>query len=174
MAVGTASLRSALLAGIIAAHAATTARANDLAPIIGLVDGRVTTCGVRAAFDAPTRLSVELVVTRTGDTTVFVLSADGPAAADAIGLSLATVSQDTNRLLPPAVLATATSPIRARGSIDATVGAFLFRDLLVGGGTVSLMFGDRPTLTLPIVGPALPSVRAAYLQCAGDVFSQTR
>jgi hypothetical protein len=152
--------------------------------IIGLAGERVTACGVRAFVDQPQRGSspqiteVELVNQRIGDGTELALVARQlPSAPPVTSIALATAGRSTLDLLGSG---RSVSPIDAKrtlmanGSVDPTQGGFLIQELMVGGARIDLSFDNGPIQSWRLDGPLSQQVRAAYLQCSGDLFPRTR
>jgi hypothetical protein len=167
-----------LSAGVVqAAGAADPVAASGpvLEPVIELTQGQVSGCGLRVGFATATH-TVEFVNRRTGPATEFLLTAvrvqpGQPAAA----LSLKTGAYDTRTLLPPARMTRdgEREMLTAQGTMDPTTGAFLMRELMLSGARVTWDLQNAQEVSLDIPGPLSQSIRAAYLQCAGDLFPQT-
>lgn len=150
---------------------ATHARA-DIEPVVLFERGELSACGLRARVeDAGDLLVVSLVAYKSGPVLRFRLEArrpEGTSGPPPVAVSLATTGYDTTRLLrdvaPEAGVAAAEAPLEG---LD---GGGLMRELMVSGGRVRMQLQDGATREVLLAGPMTQAVRAAYLNCAGDLF----
>lgn len=139
-------------------------------PIV-LLDGRsIAACGVRVPGDvrgAPVVLEVMLARTKAGGDIVARLSASGGRTSDSFRLT--TASQRSEQIFVGA-------PARDGGSIELRTSAasaavtLLIQELMVSGAILEVTLEGGETGSIQIPGPMPQSVRAGYLNCAGDLF----
>lgn len=175
-------LKQLVLAGVIAFTGA--AEGGDakpivleaLAPVVQLSDGDIALCGVRGEADfGAARIAVEVAIRKApgdADRSEFRISAaptSGKTTVAITGLSVRTAG-----LAPTEAFKSerdVSGALTLTGALPPTDGAMFMQQLLVGGGTATLAInGDPASIDIAIPGPAPQSVRAAYLNCAGDLF----
>ncbi len=153
--------------------------AETVAPVVLMRSGDIAACGLTASASVNGGAAVASLTllkdSGTAPGTRFVLHGlwTGPSATPrrVSDLTLKTASQDTassfSKPAPDDDGAFETTAV-----LPGLDGANLFRELMLGGGTIEMHEEDDggDTLTLLIPGPVTPSVRAAYLNCAGDLF----
>lgn len=135
-----------------------------LEPIVRLANGKVTACGLKAAFgnQNENKASFEVLLQRAGATATVVMSVETK-------LENATV-----RILRPTPLATFREQqndgnVQFTASADDASATEFLRDTMTFGADVQLS-APSEMLSLKLLGPIPPSVRAAYLNCAGDIY----
>jgi hypothetical protein len=111
--------------------------------------------------------------TTNANDTPFALTVTAPGNTElAIGnVWLKTANWSTQQLLSPAQH-NAFGVLEARGTTDASEGAQFMQELMVSGGDFGLVLeGGIPEvrLKMSLPGPVPHTVRAAYLNCAGDL-----
>lgn len=138
-------------------------------PLTGLEAGEVRQCGIRtiSGFGAD-QLILDIALERSGKATDLVVRANagGPSAS---GLS-------DVRLLPRTVPLNAMSgPVRTAQGLERRtpassekVTAFI-RELMLRGTRAVVVKRERD-VAIDVAGPLSASVRAAYLNCAGDLY----
>ena len=106
--------------------------------------------------------------------TRFVLSASWPTPGGAGFRTLTSSFMATGRFSTEALfgkpVARQDGAFETTGALPANEGDVLMRDVMMSGAAVTLEDQDGERLTLAIPGPVSPSVRASYLNCAGDMF----
>lgn len=139
-------------------------------PIV-LLDGRnIVACGVRIAAEtggAENRLDVMLMRTKDAADLVARLMPGGSRSIERFGLTTATQSSDQ---------IFSESPLRDDGVIELRAPAAsaavtsLIQELMVSGAVLDVTYAGNEKTTSSIRGPMPQSVRAAYLNCAGDLY----
>lgn len=144
-------------------------------PIVGLRDGKIAQCGARLIFDRGREvLLIEVDLTRQDGGARLGLRAvarqPSGAAAGLEKLEAATASVSSAELFAaPAPSADAATLIYERDASDPRVTTFI-QELMVSGARFRLLRSDGVAFDLDTTGPLPQSTRAAYLNCAGDLY----
>lgn len=158
----------------IAVEASTTA----VETVALVADGQISGCAVQARFDidsgdiANVRFALLKDPSKAAGTR-FALSAalagtDG-ATRHIEALSLTTASANTSPTFSQPV-DSSEGTFSVSGTFDDLQGGSVMRDLMLRGADIRMSATGRAPLVLKIIGPLSASARAAYLQCAGDLF----
>lgn len=141
-------------------------------PLTGLEGGDVRQCGVRALGQAEQpNVSVDISLERLGRGADLVVRAVNLAGGGANVIKDVRVERDGRVLLAGAGPATAVvSGVERRMSAAGEDVTSFLRDLMVQGAAVVVTRSGGTTQTIDIAGPLPHSVRAAYLNCAGDLY----
>lgn len=174
------ALVGTLLVLPIAAHVALAAEAANREPIVTVEpltlfqDQQIAGCGFRASIpvDGQT-VTASVTAYRDGLETVFAVSAHWPDTSGAPltldTLRLVTSSHDTTKDFPkPAAVASGLFEMRAR--LEGFSGASFVQGMMVGGGTFEVAAKGGRTVSIALPSPMPQNIRAAYLNCAGDLF----
>lgn len=138
-------------------------------PLSGLDAGEVRQCGVRAiSGTGADQLIIDIALERFGAAADFVVRASATKAHSA---DLSDVW-----LMPRTVaLASMSKPARTPDGLerrapasDEKVTAFI-HELMLRGTRIAVVMAQRD-VTIDLPGPLSASVRAAYLNCAGDLY----
>ena len=151
------------------AQAAAPNRSSVVEPVVLLKNGNIRACGVRATFpDGETPRTFELLVRRSGNDTLLELRANCGVDAGRPGRPLLqTRTINTADLLRGDVgLSQGVSVLSAPATSDEV--AILIQEYMIGGGTMRCLEPAAEGFTLG--GPLPNQTRAAYLNCAGDLF----
>lgn len=153
--------------------------AERVEPVVLIDDqGTINACGVRAvAGEGHAATVFELLVRRAGDAAILAVrgrcgsvgdnGADGASPAP----NLATSGGDSISLMQDAELTGlggGISELAAPATDDGI--AMMIQRLMIGGGKFSCSPAGPGSVALVIPGPLPNQVRAAYLNCAGDLF----
>lgn len=168
-------LRPALIVcGLSVLAALSSARAQTVEPVVLLEGQRIAACGARATFESGEgRRVVEIRLQRHGNGAELVIlgewrSENGPTIRLS-ALSVATASVSSAELAPAGLSNTdGVAQLKAQAS-DPRVTTFI-QELMVSGATVQMRGDDADAVELRIAGPLPQSTRAAYLNCAGDLY----
>lgn len=132
-----------------------------VSPIV-LLDGRtIVACGARATT-ADGRTGVEVRLTRTAGSAELSLSGT-------INGEQSRISADTASILSSALFGDQSGPVMRTPADDPRVTTFI-QELMVSGAKVRLERAGTEVLEASIAGPLPQSTRAAYLNCAGDLY----
>lgn len=151
------------------AQAAAPNGPSGVEPVVLLKNGNIRACGVRATFhsgEAPR--TFELLVRRSGDNTLLELRANCGDHSGRPGRPvLQTRTINTDDLLKGNVgLSQGRSVLSAPASNDKV--AVLIQEYMIGGGKLQCLEATDAGFT--VNGPLPNQTRAAYLNCAGDLF----
>jgi hypothetical protein len=160
------------LAGLlIVVSALDSARAEELLPklvavepLVGLQNGDVRQCGLKAKFVAETDrpLTLEIALERgQGGSIVAVRVIGAPPAA--------TVAIATQDPLPKFAAAHSDTAVALQAPADSPEATDFLRRAMIAGVRVDMGYQGLQQ-RLEINGPVPQSVRAAYLNCAGDLY----
>lgn len=166
---------AALALSATALLAAAPVLAQRGATPVALFDGsELVACGVRFSGEAEgMAFEAELVLQKRATATSFRVvarwSGDEMPKPGIVDVRLDTVTQSTVDRLAP-VAAPPSWDYAAEGEIAGLDGALLVRELMVSGVRISLRTSPREQRVSEVPGPLPQLVRAAYLNCAGDLF----
>jgi hypothetical protein len=140
--------------------------------------GEIEGCGLTSTFAADgaavTTRFLLLKDEKAERGTRFVLSASWPKPGGASYRSLKSMSLTAGATSTEASLgqpvARQGGVFETSGTLPASDGDIFMRDLMIGGAAIALQDQDGDQLALAIPGPVSQSVRASYLNCAGDLF----
>jgi hypothetical protein len=142
--------------------------AHDLEPIILMQGQAIVACGVKAKFGQLTESFVmEMSLKKEGDGKRLDMKLSGPEQIRAFDLQTKPGSHDPFVGTKPVI-----SDRDAYLTIDATKMDLTgyMRDFFVEDQLLTVEMAGGLTLELAIRGPISNSVRAAYLNCAGDFY----
>lgn len=158
-----------LYAAVWPAHAVSSTGQTGVEPVVRLKDGNIRACGVRATFSGGSAAPIfELIVRRRGSATFLELRADCGTEPDRPRRPvLKTRTVSTGDLLNGKAYQLKDFIVLSAPATSDKV-AMLIQELMIGGGSFSCFesFGKQHTLS----GPLPNQTRAAYLNCAGDLF----
>lgn len=145
-------------------------------PLAGLEDGQVRQCGVRVVAGlAGAELTADIALERRGrfaDLAVrgSVRNHAGTGRAEPSALADLRLEPRNAELpdMPPHDTSGGQVERRSAAS-DPRVTAFI-QDLMLAGVVIVITRADGTSERIPIQGPLSASVRAAYLNCAGDLY----
>lgn len=136
--------------------------------LAGLEDGKVRQCGIRAVTgEGADQVVLEIALERSGAAAELVVRAEVPTARSSVSdVRLSPRSVVLDGIGKP--LHTSAGVERRMPAARESVTAFI-HELMVQGmrATVTFAKGD---VALNIPGPLSASVRASYLNCAGDLY----
>ena len=161
-----AFLAAAVFAG---SDAAATGPAQEIAisPIIEMQGDNIIACGQRVRFE-PSHVQIDLALRKEDAQPLLSIIAhqDGERLA---GLALKTATISASDILGREIILPdgGVKRVAAPTSDKATV---FLREYFVSGFELGLRASDGKTIKLQLDGPSPNSVRAAYLNCAGDFF----
>ncbi len=150
--------------------------AQAVEAVVLIKDGAIAACGVKAAANlsggAATASLTLFRDARTASGTRFVLrglwTSAGAHPAPLSSLTLRTIAADTGTTFST-VSTVPDGAFETTADLPLLDGANLFRELMLSGAIISMRDADGAKLDLEIIGPVSASVRAAYLNCAGDL-----
>jgi hypothetical protein len=151
------------------AHAVSSTGPAAVEPVVRLKDGNIRACGLRATFSGGSAAPIfELIMRRRGSDTFLELRAvcgTEPDRPSRPVLKTRTVS--TGDLLKGEAYQVKDFVVLSAPATSDKV-AMLIQELMIGGGSFSCFesFGKQHALS----GPLPNQTRAAYLNCAGDLF----
>ncbi len=147
-------------------------------PLVLMKAGDIEACGLALTFISGSETIATQFLLRKDDKaelgTRFVLSASWPKP-DAAGfrtvtaLSLTAGATSTGAAFG-APVARNGGVFEASGTLPATSSDVMMRDLMIGGAVIDLQDQSGEQRALAIPGPMAQSIRAIYLNCAGDMF----
>ncbi len=136
-------------------------------PLSGLDAGEVRQCGIRAiSGEGANQLIIDIALERSGVATDLVVRATGAANSAIEDVRLETRTVQLEQLL--ARRATRRGIERRMSASDAKVTAFIHELMLRGTRAVAVI--AQRDIAIDVPGPLSASVRAAYLNCAGDLY----
>jgi hypothetical protein len=151
--------------------------AQPVEAVILMNNGAIAACGIKVAANiSGGAATASLVLYRDAKTvsgTRFVLrglwtsAAAYPASLST--LTLRTIAADTGTTFST-VTSAPDGAFETSADLALLDGANLFRELMLSGAIISMRDAGGARLDLEITGPVSASVRAAYLNCAGDLF----
>ena len=155
--------------------------AQTMEAVVLIKDGVVSACGIKAAANISGGAAAASLTlfkdAKSASGTRFVLhglwTSAGAHPARLASLTLRTVAADTSTMFS-AVSGARDGAFETTGELPPLDGANLFRELMLSGAIISMRDADGARLDLEIIGPVSPSVRAAYLNCAGDLVGPGR
>jgi hypothetical protein len=142
-------------------------------PIVLFQNNDIAACGFRAAT-APGALNATADVTavKDGRATFFLFSIQATGADAAIvpleSAALLTSTHDTAKDFSKLLLAE-NGRYEARARLEGFSGASFMQGIMVGG-TITIKTTAGEVLSFALPAPMPQNVRAAYLNCAGDLF----
>lgn len=155
--------------------AAETIMLEALVPVIELSGQDIALCGVRGTVTLPEgRVAIEVAIRKLdgpAEGTEFRVSAKlvGKVGNGPAGLSVRTATSGTTADF--AAQPDYPGGVTLTGQLPPTEGAMFMQQLMVSGARAMLTYkGSAKPVEVTIPGPAPQSVRAAYLNCAGDLF----
>lgn len=168
-----ALLMTAVLMGPLPGDCSELLLPRSAEPVVLLDNRDVAGCGFEARYEAGQEsVKIGVLLMKENAATVFEISgtwiSESGAPRSIDDFSLRSTGLDTRTLFPP-LQQTADGRASTRKSLPGFEGTEFIRNLMVGGATITLMSkaGARLDLTLP--GPLSQSIRASYLNCAGDL-----
>lgn len=171
-------MRRMMLAKLAVTLSPLLASAAALEPLTLMRDGEIAGCGVTArspAVDGDLEVGLRLMKVESAPTgATFVLSVRRRSSplASVIRLELMTSAGATvGRFSKPQ--AASDGGFEARGNLGPLEGGELMRALMISGGRFEIETADG-TAQVQIASPAPHATRAAYLNCAGDLFRPER
>lgn len=141
--------------------------AKSIEPLVFL-DGRFpVACGFEARVETGQVSSrVSVLNRKTGEGSEFAVSVEGADEVRSLSVSAGDV-RDGAGFAP--LIKTGNSRFERTRTFTPDDGAMFIQSLMVGGGTLSFELQDRVRVDVVIPGPLPQSVRASYLNCAGDL-----
>ena len=147
-------------------------------PLVLMKAGDIEACGLALTFIAGGETIATQFLLRKDDKaelgTQFVLSAlwpkpDAGGFRTVTALSLTAGGASTGTAFG-APVARSNGVFEATGTLPATSSDLMMRDLMIGGAVIDLHDQSGERRALAISGPMSQSIRAIYLNCAGDMF----